>query len=223
VFEVLKIGHRGARAYEPENTLSSFRKAIELGANAVELDVRKTKDGKLVVIHNADVNKTTNGEGAVNELTLEQIQKLVTDKNEHIPTLDDVLDSVRKRVKILIEIKEIGTEKQIVELIQQKGLTDNVIVVSFHEEALKKVRELNSEVETGLIYVRHKNPIQTALDLKAKYLLSLYSFTHSANVKKAHENGLKIIVWTINKREEVEEYKKKGVDGIASDRPDILH
>lgn len=220
---MLKIGHRGARAYEPENTLSSFRKAIELGANAVELDVRKTKDGKLVVIHNADVNKTTNGEGAVNELTLEQIQKLVTDKNEHIPTLDDVLDSVRKRVKILIEIKEIGTEKQIVELIQQKGLTDNVIVVSFHEEALKKVRELNSEVETGLIYVRHKNPIQTALDLKAKYLLSLYSFTHSANVKKAHENGLKIIVWTINKREEVEEYKKKGVDGIASDRPDILH
>jgi len=219
---LLKIGHRGARAYEPENTLSSFRKAIELGANAVELDVRKTKDGKLVVIHNADVNKTTNGEGAVNELTLEQIQKLVTDKNEHIPTLDDVLDSVGKRVKILIEIKEVGTEKQILDLIQQKGLTDNVIIVSFHEDALKKVRELNSEVETGLIYVRHKNPIQTALDLKAKYLLSLYSFTHSANVKKAHENGLKMIVWTINKKEEVEEYKKKGVDGIASDRPDIL-
>lgn len=221
--ELLKIGHRGARAYEPENTLSSFRKAIELGANAVELDVRKTKDGKLVVIHNADVNKTTNGEGAINELTLEQIQKLVTDKNEHIPTLDDVLDSVGKRVKILIEIKEVGTEKQILDLIQQKALTDNVIVVSFHEEALKKVRELNSKVETGLIYVRHKNPIQTALDLKAKYLLALYSFTHSANVKKAHENGLKMIVWTINKREEVEEYKKKGVDGIASDRPDILH
>jgi len=219
---LLKIGHRGARAYEPENTLSSFRKAIELGANAVELDVRKTKDGKLVVIHNADVNKTTNREGAVNELTLEQIQKLVTDKNEHIPTLDDVLDSVGKRVKILIEIKEVGTEKQILDLIQQKGLTDNVIIVSFHEEALKKVRELNSEVETGLIYVRHKNPIQTALDLKAKYLLSLYSFTHSANVKKTHENGLKMIVWTINKKEEVEEYKKKGVDGIASDRPDIL-
>jgi glycerophosphoryl diester phosphodiesterase len=220
---MLKIGHRGARAYEPENTLSSFRKAIELGANAVELDVRKTKDGKLVVIHNADVNKTTNGEGAVNELTLTQIQKLVTDKDEHIPTLDDVLDSVGKRVKILVEIKEKGTEKQILNLIQQKGLTGNVIVVSFHEESLKKVRELNSEIETGLIYVRHKNPIQTALDVKAKYLLSLYSFTHSANVKKAHENGLKMIVWTINKKEEVEEYKKKGVDGIASDRPDILH
>ena len=73
---MLKIGHRGARAYEPENTLSSFRKALEFGANAVELDVRKTKDGKLVVIHNADVNKTTNGEGAVSEFTLEQLNKI---------------------------------------------------------------------------------------------------------------------------------------------------
>ncbi|MEJ2243825.1 MAG: glycerophosphodiester phosphodiesterase family protein [Candidatus Bathyarchaeota archaeon] len=220
---MLKIGHRGARAYEPENTLSSFRKAIELGANAVELDVRKTKDGKLVVIHNADVNKTTNGEGAVNALTLEQIQKLVTDKDEHIPTLDDVLDSVGKKVKVLVELKEVGTEQQVLDMIQQKGLTDNVILVSFHEEALKKIRELNKTITTGLIYVRHKNPVQTALDLKATYLLSLYRFTHSADIKKAHENGLKVIVWTINNNEEVEEYKKKGVDGIASDRPDILH
>lgn len=220
---MLKIGHRGARAYEPENTLSSFRKAIELGATAIELDVRKTKDGKLVVIHNADVNKTTNSEGAVNELTLEQIQKLVTDKNEHIPTLDDVLDAVGKKVKILVEIKEVGTEKQILDLIQKKGLLDNVILVSFHEESLKTVRELNNKVETGLIYVRHKNPIQTALDLKAEYLLSLYSFTHSANIQKAHEKGLKVIVWTINKKEEAQEYKQKGVDGIATDRPDILY
>ena len=220
---MLKIGHRGARAYEPENTLSSFRKALELGADAVELDVRKTKDNQLVVIHNADVNKTTNGEGAVNEFTLEKIQQLVTDKDEHIPTLDDVLDSVGKRVKVLVEIKEIGTEEQILALIRKKGLIENVILVSFHEESLRKVRALNDKIETGLIYVRHKNPIQAALDLRAEYLLSLYRFTHSANIKKAHEKGLKVIVWTINNKEEVEEYKKKGVDGIASDRPDILH
>ena len=100
---------------------------------------------------------------------------------------------------------------------------DNVIIVSFHEEVLQRVRELNTEVATGLIYVNHKNPIQSALDLKANYLLSLYRFTHSANVKKAHEKGLKVIVWTINSEEEVSEYMKKGVDGIASDRPDILN
>jgi glycerophosphoryl diester phosphodiesterase len=220
---MLKIGHRGARAYEPENTLSSFRKALELGVDAVELDVRKTRDNEIVVIHNADVNKTTDGSGEVNELTLEEIQGLVTEKGEHVPTLDEVLDVVARRVKVLIELKETGLEKQVIDLIRKRKLTENVIIVSFLEDALRKVRELSDEVETGLIYVRHKNPIQAALDLKAEYLLPLYRFTHSANVKKAHEKGLKVIVWTINNKEEVGEYKKKGVDGIATDRPDILH
>ena len=219
----MKIGHRGARAYEPENTLSSFQRAIELGVDAVELDVRKTRDNELVVIHNADVNKTTDGIGSVNELTLEEIKKFVTEKGEKIPTLAEVLDSVGKRVKVLVELKEPGIEEQVLGLVREKGLTGNVILISFHEDALRKVRELNGEVATGLIYVRHKNPIQAALDLKAEYLLPLYRFTHSANVKKAHEKGLKVIVWTINKKEEAAEYRKKGVDGIATDRPDILN
>jgi glycerophosphoryl diester phosphodiesterase len=109
------------------------------------------------------------------------------------------------------------------DLIRKKGMIDNVIIISFHENSLRKVRELNSEIATGLIYVRHKNPVQSALSLGADYLLSLYHFTHSVDVKKAHEKGLKIIVWTINNVEEVAEFKNKGVDGIASDRPDILN
>jgi len=220
---LLKIGHRGASAYEPENTLSSFRRAIELGVDAVELDVRKTKDNEIVVIHNVDVNKTTDGSGSVSELTLEEIKRFVTEKGEKIPTLEEVLDSVGKRVKILVELKETGIEEQVLGLIRGKGLIENVVIISFHEDALRKVRELDGEVATGLIYVRHKNPIRAALELKAEYLLSLYRFTHSANVKKAHEKGLKVIVWTINNEEEVAEYRKKGVDGIATDRPDILN
>jgi glycerophosphoryl diester phosphodiesterase len=219
---LLKVGHRGAKAYEPENTLSSFKRAIELGVDAVELDVRKTKDNKIVVIHNSDVNKTTDGSGSVSDFTLEEIKKFVTEKGEQIPTLEEVLDFVDKRVKVLVELKETGIEENVLGLIRQKGLMDNVIIVSFHEEALRKVRELNDDVATGLIYVRHKNPIHSALELKAEYVLPLYRFTHSANVRKAHENGLKMIVWTINKKEDVAEYRKKGVDGIASDRPDIL-
>ncbi len=219
---MLKICHRGARAYEPENTLASFRRAIELGVDAIELDVRKTKDNEIVVIHNADVNKTTDGNGPVNSFTLEEIKKFVTGKGEHIPTLEDVLDAVGKRVKILVEFKEAGIEEKVLELIRHKGLMDDVILISFHEDVLRKVRELDDKVTLGLVYVRHKNPIQTALELKAEYLLSLYRFTHSANIKKAHEAGLKVIVWTINTKEEAIEYKKKGVDGIATDRPDIL-
>ena len=219
---MLRIGHRGARAYEPENTLSSFKKAVEMGVDAVELDVRKTKDRQLVVIHDADVKKTTDGKGLVSELTLKEIKEFSAEKGEKIPTLKEALDFLDNKVKILIELKETDVEKQVLAVVRENGLQKNVIIVSFMEEALGKVRKLDKEVETGLIYVKHKNPIKAALDLEASYLLPLYRFTHTANVKKAHENGLKVIVWTINKPEEVIEYVKKGVDGIASDKPDIL-
>jgi glycerophosphoryl diester phosphodiesterase len=219
---MLRIGHRGARAYEPENTLRSFKKALEIGVDAVELDVRKTRDNQLVVIHDADVKKTTNGKGLVNELTLKEIQGFSTEKGEKIPTLKEALDFLDKKVKILIELKETGIEEKVLALVRENGLQKNVVIVSFLEDALRKVRELDKDVEMGLIYATHKNPIKAALELKAQYLVAFYRFTHTANIQRAHENGLKVIVWTINTPEEVAEYVKKGVDGIASDKPDIL-
>ncbi|MEM2342073.1 MAG: glycerophosphodiester phosphodiesterase family protein [Candidatus Bathyarchaeia archaeon] len=218
----LKVGHRGAKAYEPENTIRSFMKALELGVNAIEFDVRRTKDGELVVIHDAEVDRTTNGKGLVSELTLKEIKELSTEKGEKIPTLEEALDFLDRKVRILIELKEVGDEEKVLDIIRRKGLEDNVAIISFHEEALRKVRELSDKVKTGLIYVRHKDPIGAALNLKAQYLLPLYRFIHSAFVKRAHEKGLKIIAWTINTLEEAREYAEKGVDGIASDKPDIL-
>jgi glycerophosphoryl diester phosphodiesterase len=220
--DMLKIGHRGARAYEPENTLLSYKKALELGVDAVELDVRRTKDGELVVIHDPEVDRTTDGKGLVSDLTLKQVKQFKTEKDQRIPTLEEALDFLDRKVKVLVELKETGYEDKVLRLVQSKASESNVIIVSFHEEALRKVRELSEQVETGLIYARHKNPVKAASDLKANYLLPLYRFTHSADVQKAHQNGLKVIVWTINKPEEVAEYGKKGVDGITSDRPDIL-
>ncbi len=219
---MLRIGHRGARAYAPENTLTSFKKALEIGVDAVELDVRKTKDNQIVVIHDTDIKRTTDGEGLVSELTLKEIKGFSADQGEKIPILQEALDFLDKKVKVFVELKEEGVEEQVLSIVHERGLEKNVVIVSFLEEALKKVRTLDKEIETGLIYAKHKNPVKTALELKANYLLALYRFTHTANVEKAHENGLKIIVWTINKPQEVEEYVKKGVDGIASDKPDIL-
>ena len=219
---MLRIGHRGARAYAPENTLASFKKAIEIGVDAVELDVRKTKDNQLVVIHDADVKRTTNGKGLVSEFTLKEIKSFSAEGGEKIPTLEEVLGFLDKKVKVFVELKEMGIEEQVLSIVHEKGLERSVVVVSFLEDVLKKVRELDKDIEIGLIYAKHKNPIKAALELKANYLLALYRFTHTANVEKAHENGLKMIVWTINTPEEVEEYAKKGVDGVASDKPDIL-
>jgi glycerophosphoryl diester phosphodiesterase len=219
---MLRIGHRGAKAYAPENTLASFWKALEIGVDAVELDVRKTKDNHLVVIHDADIKRTTNREGSVNELTLKEIKDVSTEQGEKIPTLQEALDFLDKKVKVFVEPKETGIEEQVLSIVHKKVLETNVVITSFLEDALRKVRELDRDIETGLIYANHKNPVKAASDLKANYLLPFYRFTHTANVDKAHKNGLKVVVWTINNPQEVEEYAKKGVDGIASDKPDIL-
>ena len=219
---MLRIGHRGAKAYEPENTLRSFARALEIGVNAVELDVRKTKDNQLIVMHDAEVNKTTNGKGLVKELTLNEIKGFSAEKGEKIPTLKEALDFLDKKVKIIIELKEEGSEKPVLELVHEKGLQKNVILASFVEDVLRRVRELDSNIETGLIYAKHKNPLKAALELKAQYLVGLYRFVHTANVQKAHENGLKVIVWTVNTPQEIATYVKRNVDGIASDKPDLL-
>ena len=97
-----------------------------------------------------------------------------------------------------------------------------MIIVSFLEDALKNVRKLNKKIEIGLIYVKHKDPVNFALEIGANYLVPLFSFVHTSDIEKAHAQNLKVIVWTVNKKEKVKEYKKKGVDGIVSDFPDIL-
>jgi glycerophosphoryl diester phosphodiesterase len=219
---MLRIGHRGARALEPENTLRSFGKALELGVDAIEFDVRKTKDEQLVVIHDADVKRTTNGKGLVADLTLEEIKSLRTEKGEKIPTLEEALDFIDSKARTLIELKEQGTEEKVLQALRSRKLEKNAVIISFLEGALEKTRQLDKDIETGLIYAKHPHPEKTALELKANYLVALYRFTHTANVEKAHKAGLKIIVWTVNIKEEAEEYMKKGVDGIATDNPAIF-
>lgn len=216
----LKVGHRGAKAYEIENTLESFKKAVALGANAVELDVQKTKDEKLIIIHDENLKRVFGKDVLVNLTTLKELKQLTENK---ILTLDEALRFIDKKVeKILVELKKEGFEKKVLEIIKKGKLKDRVIIVSFHEQALAEVRRLDKAIETGLIYAKHKNPIHTALKLNAQYLIPLYRFVHTKNIEDAHKNNLKVIVWTINTRQEVREYIAKGVDGIASDRPDIL-
>jgi glycerophosphoryl diester phosphodiesterase len=216
----LKVGHRGARAYEMENTLQSFQRSIELGANAIEMDVRRSKDGNLVIIHDKNLKRVFGKDAPVNQSTLNELEKLSGDK---IPTLEEALEFVDKKVeKILLELKEVGYEKRILELIGKKRLKKRVIIISFHEQAVANIRQLDSKIETGLVYSRYRNPVHAALGLNAQYLVPFYRFIHTKNVADAHKNRLKVIAWTINTEQEAKEYRTKGVDGIASDKPDIL-
>ncbi len=216
----LKVGHRGAGAYEIENTLESFQKAIKLGVNAVELDVRKSMDGKLIIIHDDNLKRVFSKDIPVNQATLKELKQLTENR---IPTLEEALKAIDKKVgKILMELKETGYEKKVLEIVKREKLKDRVIIISFHEQALSNMRKLDEKIETGLIYSKYKNPIDAALKLNAQYLVPLYRFTHTRDIEKAHKNNLKVIVWTINTKQEVKEYITKGVDGIASDKPDIF-
>jgi len=216
----LKVGHRGAKAYEMENTRQSFQRAIELGANAIEMDVRRSKDGKLVIMHDENLKRVFGRDVQVNESTLNELKKLSGDK---IPTLEEALEFIDKKVeKILLELKEVGYEKGILESIRKEGLNKRVIIISFHERAIANIRQLDSRIETGLVYSRYKNPVHAALGLNAQYLVPFYRFIHTKNIAEAHKNRLKVIVWTINTEQEAKEYRTKGVDGITSDKPNIL-
>lgn len=216
----LKIGHRGASAYEIENTIGSFKKAVELGANAIELDVRRSKDSELIVCHDDSLKRVFGVDLPINEATLKQLRQATGDR---MPSLKEALGYIGKKVeRILVELKEPGQEKKILDEVSKAKLADRVIIVSFHEDALAAVRSLNNKIEMGLIYTKFKNPIDTALKLNAAYLLPLYRFAHTKDIEKIHKNNMKVIVWTINTKEEAEAYVAKGVDGIATDRPDIF-
>jgi glycerophosphoryl diester phosphodiesterase len=216
----LKIGHRGARAYEVENTLLSFKKAVELGANALELDVRQSKDKELIICHDDNLKRVFGIDLFVHKASLGELKKAT---NARIITIEEALHAIGNIVKkILVELKETGYEEKVLAAVKKAKLQKRVIIVSFHKEALAAARTLDREIELGLIYAKFKNPIEAAMKLQAQYLVPLYRFTHTKDVEKAHKAGLKMIVWTINTAEEARAYVAKGVDGIASDRPDIF-
>ncbi|HEX8947431.1 MAG TPA: glycerophosphodiester phosphodiesterase [Dissulfurispiraceae bacterium] len=216
----LKIGHRGAKAYEIENTLQSFQKAMELGANAIELDVRRTMDEKLAVIHDDNLKRVFGADVQVRRATLKELKLLTGDR---LPSLAEALKFLdNKTEKILVELKETGYEGEVLDALKKEKVHDRVIVISFHEKALSEVRRLDDIIETGLIYSRHKTPVAAALRLNAQYLVPLYKVAYAKTIREAHQNHLKVVVWTINTKAEAEQYRDREVDGIASDTPDIF-
>src|SRR3989344_1240689 len=153
---MIKVGHRGAMGYEPENTLLSFKKAIEVGADMIELDVHICKSGEVVVIHDDTVDRTTNGTGKVKEKTLTELKSLEGVKNQRIPTLTEVLDFADKKIKFDIEIKGKKAAKPVCAIIdryvEEKGWSyEDFIVSSFNHAELWKVKFINRDIKIGVL------------------------------------------------------------------------
>ena len=224
---ILKIGHRGASGYEPENTLSSFRKALELGVNAIELDVHLCRTGEIVVIHDETVDRTTNGSGLVAEMSLEELRKFDAGNGQKIPTLAEVLRLVKGWIIVNIELKAKGTAKAVSMLLRK--YRGQFLISSFDHQELKRFHQLHfmqpmfTEIRIGLL-VKEILPehLILARDLDACSInVSMEGIT-AESVAQVHKQGLEIFVWTVNNPEDIKRMKELGVDGIFSDYPDRL-
>jgi glycerophosphoryl diester phosphodiesterase len=211
------IGHRGARAVEPENTLRALREGMRC-ADTVEVDLRRTGDGVLVVMHDATLDRTTNGHGPIGALTLAAVQRLDAGKGEKVPTFREVLELAGGRCGLFAEIKEPGTEDLACTLIRETG-TRSVTVVSFHASVIRRVQEY-AGIRTGLIVSGGTaNPAVSALDLGADVLLPRFGLVTPALVTEAHRGGLSLVAWTVNADAEIRRALDLGIDGIATDDP----
>lgn len=224
----LKIGHRGAAGHEPENTLRSFGRAIELGADMVELDAHICGTGEIVVIHDDTVNRTTDGSGPVKEKTLGELRSLDAGKGEMIPTLEEVLELLEGRAGVNIELKALGTAGPVHETlstaIERSGWSlDDVFVSSFHLGELVAMSDLSEEVRTGVLVAGDpRDVLEFAESIKAYSINPYFRNTGEEFIKLAHGRGFKVFTWTVNEPNDIESMRAMGVDGVISDYPDRI-
>jgi glycerophosphoryl diester phosphodiesterase len=219
------FGHRGARGHEPENTLRSVRKALELGTDGVEVDVYYV-DGELVVIHDRSLGRTTNGSGWVLRKSFAYLRSLDAGQGETIPTLAEVFDTVQHRAVINVELKGPRTAAPVVDLIdqyvQQRGWRyEEFLVSSFDHAQLREVRRLRPEIRLGVLVDKvPRRLIAKAGQLGAWSVNLPGKRVTPALIAEAHRCGLKVLAFTVNKPEEILRLEKLGVDGVFSDYPE---
>ncbi len=241
--KTLVIGHRGAAGHAPENTLSSVEKAIKLGVDAIEVDIRRSRDGALVAIHDSQVDRTTNGAGRVEEYTLAQLNTLDAGAwygpqylDEWIPTLAEVMNAVSDSdVKLVIELKVggEGVEGQVLEHIRTHKLQDRVIIKSFDPNILDRFATLAPNLPRLYVMfgwsprfnvlvdeeIRRLNP----LELNVDYIQVYHNFLSEDFIAKAKGKNIKVIAWGVHSRKAMEQALLLGVDGIETDYPDRLY
>jgi glycerophosphoryl diester phosphodiesterase len=228
------LGHRGASGTAPENTESAFKKALQNGADGVELDIHLTKDKELVVIHDERVDRTTNGTGYVKDLTLREIKKLDAGSyfspqfaREKILTLGEALEITNGCKIINIEIKNNiirypNIEEKIINIIKQKKLEDKIICSSFNHYSIHIMKKLASEIKTGLLYLSTLyQPWVYAKRIGADAIHPYYFSVSSDIIKGCHKNKIKVNVWTVDDRDMIKEMIINQVDIIITNYPEI--
>jgi len=226
----LIVAHRGISSLYPENTLIAFRKAMELGADFIELDIQASRDGELVVIHDSMLDRTTEGKGNVCQYSLKEIKKYSAGKwfspsfeKEKVPTLQEVFELTKKQIKLRIEIKQPGIEKKLLDLIQRYEMTDQVVCGSFFFESITQIRRLNPFIPvTFIASFLEREYIKELLAKNINMIDMIFCNLTPDLLKDCHSYGFAIDVWTVNEEKELQKALNMGIAAITTNYPQRL-
>jgi glycerophosphoryl diester phosphodiesterase len=223
VHKVLRIGHRGAGGHAPENTLASIERAIALKCDLAEVDVQRTADGSLILLHDERVDRTTNGKGAAADMNLEDIRKLDAGKGQKIPTLEEALATAHGRIGLILELKAEGLAYDVCGIVRASGFPGPIIYASFLHDELQLVRRADPDARTLVLFKRLPgNPAAEAVRLQATHVALRCDTASPTLIKALHKAGLAVFAYTVNRPPDIATMRTLGVDGIVSDYPDRL-
>jgi glycerophosphoryl diester phosphodiesterase len=231
------VGHRGAMGHRPENTMASFERALELGADWIELDVHLTRDAALAVIHDESLDRTTDGHGLIGDHSLAELKRLDAGAwfgaeyaGQRIPTLDEVLAWAHDHATVVdIEIKNapiyyVGIEEAIVAALDRSAMAEQVIVISFDHAAVQRIKALDARIATGVLYAGR--PVDAGVGLArlagADALLPHWAYVRPEDVRVAHGEGLSVAPWATSDPRVLRALVDSGVDAIGTNHPDVL-
>lgn len=226
------IAHRGAKDIAPEHTLSAYKKAIKLGADYIEIDLRMTKDGKLVSIHDNTLDRTTDGKGEVSQSTLDELKQLDAGSwfsedfsDEEILSLEEIFDNFGKDTHYFIETRPVNSqlvmEENLLKLIKEKGLDNHVVIQSFSADSLKEINRINSDIPlVQLLYPSKMSEVNE--DEIKKYAIGVGPYAVAVDsdfVKRMHETNIEVYVWfeNSNEKEFIPDILSYGIDGVFTD------
>ena len=232
---VLVIGHRGALGHAPENTMASFEKGVECGADLLELDVQLSRDGELIVMHDPEVSRTTDGTGHIKDMTLAEIKALDAGawfdarfRGQRVPTLPEVLAWARSRIPLVIEIKgdphpAAGLEEKLAATVDAYDMLDEVIIISFHHPSVKRVKQIEPRLATGILYVGSLvDTVGAARAALADSMHLHWAYWTRQAAEEVHAAGLAASAWNADDEPLMEYLVGLGVDSIGSNYPDRL-
>jgi glycerophosphoryl diester phosphodiesterase len=231
---VLAIAHRGASGYAPENTLAAFRRAVAQGATFIETDLHLTRDAHFIAVHDETVERTTNGQGAVHQMTLAELRRLDAGSwfasefmGERIPTLEEILEFARKNdVVFYLELKPNGFwggEHALISALRNSSEIARSVIISFDPSILTSLRKLEPTLMTGLLYNGSiEQPFEKALDIGARQIVVRGDLVTPNLLQRARKQDLQVVCWTVNSPAHMRLLVSAGVDGIMTDYPDRL-